>query len=44
MAACVEAKEVEELRERDDLSKESGGDGRLLRIGSIDFWYDTSKT
>ena len=37
MAACVEAEEVEELRERDDLGEEGGGDGRRLSVGSIDF-------
>ena len=44
MAVCVEAEEVEELRERDDLGEEGGGDGRRLSVGSIDFWYSTSKT
>lgn len=44
MAVCVEAEEVEELRERDDLGEEGGGDERRLGVGSTDFWYSISKT
>jgi hypothetical protein len=45
VAVRVEAEEVEELRERDDLGEEEGGgDGRRLGVGSIDFWYSISKT
>lgn len=43
VAVCVEAEEVEELRERDDLG-EGGGDGRCLGVGSMDFWHSVSKT
>ncbi len=44
VAVCVEAEEVEELRERDDLGDEGGGDERRLGVGSIDFSYSISKT
>jgi len=44
VAVCVEAEEVEELRERDDFGEEGGGDGRCLGVGSMDFWYSISKT
>ena len=44
VAVCVEAEEVEELRELDHLGEEGGGDGCRLSVGSIDFWKYISKT
>ena len=41
---CVEAEEIAELRDRDALGEEGGGDGRRLSVGSIYFWYSISKT
>jgi hypothetical protein len=42
VAVCVEAEEVEELRERD--GEEGWGDGCRLGVGSIVFWYSISRT
>jgi hypothetical protein len=45
VAVCVEAEEVEELRERDGVSGEDGGgDGCRVGLGSMDFRYSVSKT
>jgi len=45
VAVCVEAEEIEELRERDGVLGEEGeGDKRRLGVGSMDFWYSISKT
>ena len=44
VAVCVEAEDVEELRERDGvLGEDGGGEGRRLGVGSTAFWYSISK-